>query len=130
MWILCDMQSTTVPIPYEFTEDVICTKLIVYVSNTITSVRILMCIGFVAAVMCMEVYAFSIILGFPHRRNHDKFIGILAVFMILGFPRLPHHRRNHNKCMEIHTFSMILGFPRFPLHRRNHRKLWKSVHFQ
>ena len=53
LWILCDMQSITVPIPYEFTEDVICTKLIVYVSNTITSVRILICIGFVAVVMCI-----------------------------------------------------------------------------
>ena len=132
------MQRTTVPIPYEFTEDVICTKLIVYVSNIITSVRILMCIGFVSVVLCsgdnilafpdstkeimnekrVEMNAFSMIMGFPrfqlNRRNHDKCIGILAVFMILGFPRLQHHRRNHNKCMDIHAFSMILGFPRFP----------------
>ena len=39
---------------------------------------------------CTEMYAFSMILGFPrfslHRRNHDKCIGILAVFMILSFP--------------------------------------------
>jgi len=69
---------------------------------------------------------------------------IIAISMILGFPRFPLHQRNHETCMEIDTFqwfwashastegimkmhrnlqfSMILGFPRFPLHRRNHKK--------
>ena len=36
LWILCDMQSATVPIPYEFTaEDVICTKLQYYFCENI-----------------------------------------------------------------------------------------------
>ena len=83
-WILCDRQSTTVPVPYKFSEDVICTKLIVYVSSIITSVRILMRIVFVLVVLCIGDTTFLHFL-IPIMKMHAN----VCIFNYYGLPALP-----------------------------------------
>ena len=64
---------------------------------------------------CMEIDALSMILVFPRFHSTPEIMKNLEIYafsMSLGFPRPPRHRRNHKKSWEIIALLMILACPR------------------